>query len=201
MLNGGETLSEIGDFVRKNRRAIELVVLIVSIYLTPQVVWIGLKITLNTDYPFATVEGESMLPNYYEGDLILTQGVNDKNELSVGEVIIFRRPGNWDFVIIHRIINKDYYDEEEQWYFQTKGDNNNMPDRFSTPYMGWVPTSHVIGRVIYKIPFIGLIFMTMQTKIGPFTLSIILQVVIIALILVVYLKEEKETEKPRDNPL
>ncbi|MCK4243985.1 signal peptidase I [Candidatus Bathyarchaeota archaeon] len=199
MTDSRETVSEIKKFVKKNRSKIELIGLIVFIYLTPQVLWFGLQFTLNTEYPFATVEGESMLPTYVEGDLILTQGINDEGELSVGEVIIFRRPGNWDFVIIHRIINKEYYETEEQWYFQTKGDNNATPDRFSTTYKGWVPDSHIIGRVITKIPYLGLIFMTMQTKIGPFTLSIILQVVIIALILIVYLKEEKET--PHDNPL
>jgi len=190
--------TEYKEFLKKNRDVIQLIALIIFIYFTPQLIWAGLKITLNTEYPFATVEGESMLPTYVEGDLIITQGSNDNCELLVGEVIVFHRPGNWDFAIIHRIISKEYYDMEEQCYFQTKGDNNVMPDRFSTAYKGWVPGSHVIGRVILRIPLIGLVFMAMQMKVGPFTLSIILQVVIIALILVIYYREWKERE---DNPL
>ena len=190
-----ERLSELTNFVRRNRNIIEAILLIALIYVTPQGILIGLRYALNTELPYSPVEGRSMEPKYYQGDLVFIQGLNE-SQLTIGEVIVFHRPGDWEFLIIHRIINKAYYEAEGQWYFQTKGDNNLAPDLFPTNYKGWVPASNVIGRVLLKIPYLGLIYLAMGTKIGPLTLSTILQILLIVAILIIYLKEdEKEKSK------
>lgn len=192
-----ERLPKLANFVRRNRKTIEAILLIALIYVTPQGILIGLKYALNTELPYSPVEGRSMEPNYYQGDLVFIQGLDNKSQLTIGEVIVFHRPGDWEFLIIHRIINKAYYEAEGQWYFQTKGDNNPAPDLFPTNYKGWVPASNVIGRVLLKIPYLGLIYLAMGTKIGPLTLSTILQILLIVAILIIYLKED-ENEKSKN---
>jgi len=187
-----EELSKLTHFVRRNRKTIEAILLIALIYATPQGILIGLKYALNTELPFSPVEGRSMEPNYYQGDLVFIQGLGNKSQLMVGEVIVFHRPGDWDFLIIHRIADKAYYEVEGQWYFLTKGDNNAAPDIFTTNYKGWVPASNVIGRVALKIPYIGSIYLAMGNKIGPLTLSTILQILLIVAILITYLKEDED---------
>jgi len=187
-----ERLSKLANFVRRNRKTIEAILLIALIYATPQGILIGLKYALNTELPYSPVEGRSMEPNYYQGDLVFIQGLNNKSQLAIGEVIVFHRPSDWDFLIIHRITDKAYYEVEGQWYFLTKGDNNAAPDIFPTNYKGWVPASNIIGRVVLKIPYIGSIYLAMGNKIGPLTLSTILQILLIVAILITYLKEDED---------
>lgn len=196
--NPKKRLSKLTNFARRNRDIIEAILLIALIYAAPQGVLIGLKYALNTELPYSPVTGRSMQPNYYEGDLVFLQGLNNKSQLTIGEVVVFHQPGYWDFLIIHRIVNKGYDEAEGQWYFQTKGDNNLHPDLFPSNYKGWVSAGNIIGRVVFRIPYLGLIFLAMENKIGPLSLSTILQVLLIVAILIIYFKEDKN-KKPKTN--
>jgi signal peptidase I len=101
---------------------------------------------LDTPYPMAAITSGSMWPALKEGDLVFIEGVQ-KDELMIGDVIVFRNPEN-DTFTIHRI--KELREDD----LITKGDANFDPD---TP----ISYDDVIGRNVKvfgrsaHIPLIG----------------------------------------------
>ena len=79
----------------------------------------GLSYLLETDYPMASITSGSMWPALKRGDLIFIQGVNVKEEIKEGDIIVYKNPKGFT---IHRVIqlNKNT--------LVTKGDANNVAD-------------------------------------------------------------------------
>ncbi|MGG5462976.1 signal peptidase I [Clostridium sp. B9] len=86
-----------------------------------------------------TILSGSMEPTINTGDLAVVRSA-EVNEVEVGDIITFKYDGN---VVTHRIIEKN----EEG--FITKGDNNNAEDTEV------VTASDLIGKVLFRIPFLG----------------------------------------------
>lgn len=108
----------------------------------------SLRFLLRSNYPLVTVEGESMVPTYLDGDLLVVRGVEDKQSLKPGEVIVFLNPKPPPTMIVHRIIQ--VVNESSQVEFVTKGDNNPNSDY---NYWGWmVSETDIVGVVIVKLP-------------------------------------------------
>jgi signal peptidase len=107
--------------------------------------------------PYRVVNSGSMMPTYFEGDVVFIKKV-DPHELEVGDIIVFKaqRGGT---PIVHRI--EEIVEEEGTLYFVTKGDNNPFSDSYYAPLEG-VPESKVIGTPVWKIPKIGLISMYLR---------------------------------------
>jgi signal peptidase len=131
------------------------------------------------------VEGNSMEPNLYHGDLVIViykepaciqAGYED------GDIIVIKgpeyyadqgaEPSFWDMpnntLIIHRAIDKKIINGT--WYFLTKGDNNLMIDgsirtitksenysifEYNESNGVYIPENAILGVVVFKIPFIG----------------------------------------------
>lgn len=86
----------------------------------------------------------SMFPELKIGDLALIEKCT-ANDIELQDIIEYQMEGH---TIIHRVI--DIYQEEGEFYFITKGDNNNSKD--SKP----VREDQLIGKVIYKVPYVAL---------------------------------------------
>ena len=121
---------------------IYIIIFVLIVWGTPR----ALVKILNTDYPIASITSGSMWPELKKGDLVLIKGVSTKEEIEVGDIVVFEN--NKGFTI-HRVIRK--YDNK----FVTKGDANNVEDG---------PTNYdqLIGKTIewkngdpVKIPKIG----------------------------------------------
>jgi len=128
---------------------------------------------LRTDYPLHTPVSSSMEPTLNIGDLLIVQGVVDSDDVDVGEIIIFRKPTSPDEFIVHRVIEKSQTQYGET-YFITKGDNNFARDPWK------VTENHIIGKVLWRIPFLGYIKIFLGTPVG-IALTIILFVILIFL--------------------
>ena len=89
------------------------------------------------------IVSESMEPTLYKNDVVFVQKC-DISELKKGDIITFEQEGR---VISHRIIN--ITKEKNVIKFETKGDNNEIPDPDK------VPEGQVYGKVLYKIGKIG----------------------------------------------
>lgn len=119
---------------------------------------------LATDMPVVAVESNSMVPTFYQGDILIIQGARSaadyEKTLAIGDIIVFSVEGR-SVPIVHRIkqINAD-------GSFQTQGDANTAQHPFEkqifpsqihgktiaiVPYLGWVK----IGTTEYILPFIA----------------------------------------------
>ena len=88
----------------------------------------------------------SMSNGFNKGDIIFLIGTNN---IRVGDVIVFQ--GNSKNPIIHRAVNR--YAEEGKIFYTTKGDANSG----SSQELGEIkiPEERLIGRSIFRIPYLG----------------------------------------------
>lgn len=167
--------------------------------------WYGTRLALNTQYPALAVASGSMcrLPGPYcdgwthpfertlhVGDMIIVQGVNVSDIHAApypdGDVIVFQQLYG-DELIVHRAIEKRV--ESGNIYFVTKGDGNSAPDQ---P----IPASHVIGKVVLRIPWIGHLALFWRNTSGwYFIIALIAILIVIELVLPVFTGKKPETEQ------
>jgi len=123
-----------------------------------------------TTYVVAT---KSMEPTINVSDAIVVKRGND--ELEIGDIITFSSadPYNFGLVITHRIMK--IYEKDGLVFYKTKGDNNNNYDNYL------VPKNRVHGKVVFKIPYIGILQNFISTTFG-----FILVVILPALYIIVY---------------
>lgn len=98
-------------------------------------------------YYILSVGSGSMEPNINKGDLILIRKLDtdEKKALEPGQILVFKHSG---IVIVHRIVEINKVNDDE-YYFYTKGDNNNSNDGYP------ITLSEVIGTTNFRIRWIG----------------------------------------------
>ena len=96
-------------------------------------------------YQIMAIGSGSMEPVVYKGDAIIFEKFDGNEEISVGDIIVFRQSGKY---ITHRVV--DINDYKNQVRYITKGDNNNNEDDYITT------NEEVVGIVKMKIRYIGL---------------------------------------------
>ena len=100
----------------------------------------------NTTTPVVSVFSNSMVPTFYEGDMLIVVGV-DTGNLKVGDVVVFESNVK-NHPIIHRIV------EIRDDGIVTKGDNNPSIDRWSDG-REVTPFDEIYGKAVLKIPLLG----------------------------------------------
>lgn len=148
----------------KTRQLVRIVFLIGIVYTSAFGVLLSLRFALGTEFPVVIVKGPSMIPTYYDGDLLIVQGVPDKNTLKPqnatyeGDILIFHSPFDWDTLIVHRVVEKTSVNGRLVLF--TKGDNNPIRDPWR------VYEENVVGIVIRKIPYAGGVVNAIQSPYG-----------------------------------
>lgn len=150
---------------------------------------------LQTPYPLEAVLSESMVPTLNRGDLLIVQGGISGEQINAdprtGDIIVFRNPKDLDGVpLVHRAVDKFKNENDGKWYFYTKGDNPKTNPR-TDQELGIapvVPEDCLIGKVVWKIPYLGYIKIFLGSPLGM-TISIVL---IVALLFLGNLPSEKE---------
>lgn len=105
----------------------------------------GLAYFLETDYPMASITSGSMWPVLKQGDLILIKGMSSKEEIQIGDIIVYRNPKGFT---IHRVIKLN------ENTLITKGDANNVEDA-PVKYEEVVGKTVTLNNKPFRIPFIG----------------------------------------------
>jgi signal peptidase len=140
-----------------------------------------LRLALHTESPLMVVSSGSMIPTLNVGDIIIVRGI-DPQAVTVGMIIIFHSPYEYDMPIVHRVVAVD--NQGSTVSFETKGDNNPGPD-------GWrVPAQNLMGVFVAKIPYVGLLSLELR---GP--LGITLIILLIALIITIEYRESKPSSE------
>jgi signal peptidase len=152
-------------------------------------------------------------PTLHTGDLIVVQGVNPKeiktSPYPYGDVIVFQQTKAWenspDDLIVHRAIESEVNPNNGMIYFETKGDANSGPDHHDDyrgenySWNGMVSEKLVVGKVIFRIPWIGHIALFMHNSSG---ISIILFLIIIIVIMfIIPAFKGKEAEAKQEENL
>ncbi len=120
------------DLVKKTIFATLFLVLII----TNLILWLPL---ISNEYIPTKVVGESMIPTFRSGDLLIIKDV-DPAEIDVGNIITVRYD---DSSITHRLVEKI---EGDPNYYRLKGDGNEKPDP------GVFEESRIIGKVVWVLP-------------------------------------------------
>lgn len=123
---------------------------------------------------------ESMEPELEVNDLVIVQKC-DVTQLQKGDIITFKQD---EKTISHRILN--ITKEKGTIKFETKGDNNKIPDSEK------VETEQVYGKVLFKIKKIGKFIKYIQNARGFINIVIF---IIIVYILVSLKDKQKNTRK------
>jgi signal peptidase len=175
-LQKGGTISRAARFLRKNPTA-RVVLLIVILFAVTYGSVEALRIVLQTESPLMVVSSGSMIPTLNVGDIILVRGV-DPRAVTVGTIIIFHSPNDWEMPIVHRVVAVN--NQGGSTFFETKGDNNPVED-------GWrVPAANLMGVYIAKLPYVGLLSLELR---GPVGVTLI--ILLVALIIAIEYKESK----------
>lgn len=127
----------------------------------------------------------SMEPTYKVGSLIYVKEV-DVDELKEKDPITFQLTDST--IATHRIVDIQE-DENGNRLFQTKGDANDKVDE------RLVKESEIIGKPFFTIPYLGYVAHFMQTKHGMFItigIAIVLIIVVMAIDMLVDDKKKKE---------
>lgn len=98
-------------------------------------------------YYILAVGSGSMTPNVNKGDAVIVEklDIDEIKKIKIGEILVFKKEGK---IIVHRVVQKNKITEDE-YYFYTKGDNNNSYDGYP------ISIDNIIGVVKVRIKFIG----------------------------------------------
>jgi len=170
------SITDIGRVIKTN--PVVRVIILIAILFGGTMGAVGvMRVVLQTDSPLMVVSSGSMIPVLNVGDIIVVRGA-DPSTVTVGTIIIFHSPYDYSEPIVHRVIVIDH--DNGQIFFQTKGDNNAVPD-------GWrVPAANLMGVYVTKLPYIGILSLELR---GP--LGWILIILLVLLIIAVEYNESK----------
>ena len=149
--------------MRKKTKEI-IAVLIVVALLTPAIIY-ALPFVVNGYYSSLIMSG-SMEPTIPVGSIVVVETVNPK-DVKVNDIIVFQRS---DLKTLHRVIDK--IEENNTYYFQTKGDANENPDPWT------VKPDQIQGSLMLTIPYYGYFLHFAGTPIG-FLLMVIIPAIIL----------------------
>lgn len=126
-------------------------------------------------YQALVVRSGSMAPTIPTGSVVFYRHVN-ANDVKVGQVIVFSKPGQPSERITHRVYKIGTGPTGK--YFITKGDANGAPDDWRVPAVGkgWVASFHV--------PTVGYVLADMQSTTARLLLLLIPAVLLGAITLV-----------------
>ena len=122
-----------------------------------------------------TILTQSMQPNINPYDVIVDVAVKNPEDIQVGDIITFVSTSSLTkgMTITHRVY--DIKQENGEYMYYTKGDDNLGPDALPAPY------SNVLGKVLFHIPQLGRIQSFLSTKGGWLIVVVIPAVIIIVL--------------------
>jgi hypothetical protein len=159
--------------------------------------------------PFA----HTFIRTLHVGDLLVIQGVNPqdlKTDYPNSDIIVFRDPvfaeNDPRANIVHRIVSTE--EVNGTLYFHTKGDGNGYPNVWpknvtqgidvwsgTGTYNGAISQDYVYGKVIMRVPWIGLLALVSQHySIIPIILVLIIVVLVVIEFVLPLMKKKTDSQ-------
>ena len=140
-------------------------------------------------YSAYVIVSPSMVPTINVNDGVVVQRVDKQGNLNIGDIITFaskdiRYSG---LTITHRIVGKQTI-QNGNLVYRTKGDNNKSEDS------SLVSFSDIYGKVLFKVPSIGILYKFITNPFG-FIISIIIPIIVILVINIVKVKQLVDEER------
>lgn len=129
-------------------------------------------------YQAFVITTNSMEPSIKHGDAILTKKTKAK-DLKEGDIITFNRDNE---AITHRILRIDR--DEDNYYYVTKGDNNNVEDKQKVKF------EDIEGKRIVTFPKLGYVIEAAENQ---------LIILIITLVVLIFLLARIQSEERKYN--
>lgn len=103
---------------------------------------------------------------FNKGDIVLLWRAHPGN-LRVGDLLVFQ--GDKPQPIIHRVVRR--WQEQSQWYYQTKGDHNSESIGGNLEETK-IATNRIYGKGILRIPYLGWVKIIFVEVLKPFGIII-----------------------------
>ena len=178
--------------------------------------YFGLQFALGTAVPVRVVESGSMCvpyggicdgwshifdPTLHKGDILFIEGV-EPEELNINypnsDIIVYDNPYGVT-PIVHRIVSGEQINGT--WYFKTKGDGNgpilwpNTPDTHDNiPDSRGVPQNLIEGRVVLRVPLLGLVTLFMRDN--QWALPVVIGLIMLLLFVEFIMPKTKRKPEP-----
>ncbi|WPT16783.1 Signal peptidase complex catalytic subunit SEC11C [Picochlorum sp. SENEW3] len=133
------------------QQAISLAMIITSALM----IWKGLIVITKSESPIVVVLSGSMEPGFARGDILFLN--QPRGAVHTGDIVVYNT-NHRDIPIVHRIIKVHHHslDNTTDADILTKGDNNYGDDVSLYPRgMSWLNKTHVMGRVVGFLPYVG----------------------------------------------
>lgn len=133
------------ESVRALLKTLAILLLLASLLL---IIKSYIKNELNVDTPFVVVEGYSMLPTLYNGDIVIVYKP-PPDDIKVGDILVYQSLRGE--LVIHRVVGIKTGPQCNPVCYVTKGDNNPIDDVALSlqPYPG-ISYDEVVG-VVYQV--------------------------------------------------
>ena len=145
-----------------------------------------------------TIISPSMEPNIKVYDVVVVKKVRDFTKIKAGDVITFISTSTLGegLTVTHRV--KEVVTTGDDIKFRTQGDNNSVPDS------ALASSKNVMGKVLFKIPWVGHIQFFLQSKGGWLFALLIPAMVIVVYDIYKVIRlsniKQKVSESIKDNP-
>ncbi|KAG8652059.1 signal peptidase complex catalytic subunit SEC11A [Manihot esculenta] len=140
------------------RQALSLGIIVTSALM----IWKALMCITCSESPVVVVLTGSMEPGFKRGDILFLH--MSKDPIRTGDIVVFNVEGR-DIPIVHRVIEVHERRDSRDVDILTKGDSNDVDDRFLYKYgQNWLNPQHITGRAIGFLPYVGWVTIIMTEK-------------------------------------
>lgn len=142
-------------------------------------------------FRFYTVLTDSMEPVIPTYSLVFSKMVDEDDEIKPNDIVTFKANRFGEDILLTHYFRKTQYGDDGNLYYRTQGATADDYDNYETS------RSDIIGTYVFHIPYLGKIFLFMQSKFGFLLYAELLVILLINKTILARMEEkEKKDKKP-----
>lgn len=142
-------------------------------------------------FRFYTVLTDSMEPVIPTYSLVFSKMVDEDDEIKPNDIVTFKANRFGEDILLTHYFRKTQYGDDGNLYYRTQGATADDYDNYETS------RSDIIGTYVFHIPYLGKVFLFMQSKFGFLLYAELLVILLINKTILARIEEkEKNSKKP-----